>query len=77
MGRMKEYFMEIVERDFNGDLDAYTYDQARQSCEEFIEIDDTPCPNCGSYHMERNETEAKCFTCGQEYVYIGNSLRFK
>lgn len=74
---MKEYFMEIVERDFNGDLDAYNHDLARQSCEEFIEIDDVPCPNCNSYHMERNEAEANCFTCGQEYVYIGNSLRFK
>ncbi len=77
MGKMKEIYMEMIQHEYNGDHDAHIQELARQTCEEFIEIDDTPCPNCGSYHMERNETEAQCLTCGQEYVYVGNSLRFK
>ncbi len=74
---MKQLFIEIVERDFNGDYDAYTAEQARQTCEEFIPDEDTLCPNCFGNGLERNETEARCVGCGQEFVYVGPTLRFK
>lgn len=78
MGRMKEIYMEMIEQDYQGDHDAFIQEMARQTCEEFIEIDDTLCPNCSSHNMERNETEARCLDCGQEFVYVeGEILRFK
>lgn len=76
MGRMKEIFMEMVEHEYNGDHDAHLQDMARQSCEEFIKEDGTPCPNCHEPALMRNETQAACERCGQEFVYVGNALRF-
>ena len=74
---MKQLFIEIVERDFNWDYDAYTAEQARQTCEEFIPDEDTLCQNCFGNGLERNDTEARCVGCGQEFVYVGPTLRFK
>lgn len=74
---MKELFMEIVERDFNGDLDAYTQDQARVTCEEFVPDTETQCPNCYENGLERNESEARCVWCGQQFVFVGSALKFK
>jgi hypothetical protein len=76
MGRMKEVYMEIIERDFNGDLDAHIQELARQSCEEYIEEGGTPCPNCNMPTLLRNESNAKCTECAQEFVYVGSALRF-
>tara|TARA_R110002051_G_scaffold294404_1_gene359681 strand:- start:4840 stop:5073 length:234 start_codon:yes stop_codon:yes gene_type:complete len=77
MGKMKEIFMEMVEKEYNGDHDAYIQDLARQTCEEFIKDEDTMCPNCNNPALERNETEARCINCGQAYVWVGSALRFK
>lgn len=74
---MKEVYMEIVQNDFNGDHDAYMQELAKQSCEELVYIDDTPCPNCFNYTLHRNETEAICEICGKDFIYIGSILRFK
>lgn len=76
MGRMKEVYMEMVEQDFNGDPDAHIQALAKQSCEEFSYIE-TPCPNCLNNSLHRNEVEAICDACGQEFVYVGTALRFK
>jgi len=77
MGRMKEVYMEIIERDFNGDQDAHIQALAEQSCEEFSYMNDTPCPNCFNNGLHRNETEAICEACSQEFVFVGSSIRFK
>ena len=77
MGRIKEVYMEMIERDFNGDHDAHIQALAKQSCEEFSYLEDTPCPNCFNRRLQRNETEAVCKSCGQEFIYVGSSLRFK
>lgn len=77
MGRMKEVFMETIERDFNGDHDAHIQELAKQACEEFSYLEDTPCPNCLNRTLHRNETEAVCEACAQEFIYVGSSLRFK
>tara|TARA_R100001443_G_C3211173_1_gene143446 strand:+ start:20 stop:253 length:234 start_codon:yes stop_codon:yes gene_type:complete len=77
MGKMKQIFMDMVEREYNGDHDAYIQDLARQTCEEFIRDEDTLCPNCTQPALERNESEARCINCGQNYIYVGQALRFK
>jgi ribosomal protein S27E len=77
MGRMKEVYMEIIERDFNGDQDAHIQALAEQSCEEFSYMNDVPCPNCFNNTLHRNETEAVCEVCAQEFVFVGSSIRFK
>ena len=77
MGRMKEIFMEMVEREHNGDHDAYIQEMARQSCEEFIHDEDEYCNNCDRSVMMRNETSAICEACGQEYVYVDGVKRFR
>ena len=76
MGRMKEVYMETIERDFNGDPDAHIQALAKQSCEEFSYVE-TPCPNCFNNSLHRNEVEAVCDTCGQDFIYVGSALRFK
>lgn len=77
MGKMKEVYMDIVERDFNGDHDAHIQALAKQSCEEFSYMADTPCPNCLNKSLHRNETQAVCEVCGQDFIYVGTALRFK
>ena len=74
---MKEIFMEQMEIEYQGDHDAYIADLARQTCEEFIKDEGNLCPNCYQPSLERNETEARCLHCGQEYVFVGEALRFK
>jgi hypothetical protein len=76
MGRIKEVYMEMIERDFNGDHDAHIQALAKQSCEEFSYIE-TPCPNCLNKSLHRNEVEAICDACGQDFIYVGSALRFK
>ena len=76
MGRMKEVYMEMVERDFKGDHDAHIQELAKQSCEGFI-YTDTSCPNCLNKSLHRNEIEAICEVCAQEFIYVGSALRFK
>ena len=76
MGRMKEVYIEMIERDFNGDQDAHIQALAKQSCEEFS-YTEAPCPNCFNNRLHRNELEAICKACGQEFIYVGTALRFK
>ena len=77
MGRMKEIYMEMIERDYNGDHDAHIQELARQTCEEFIHVEDEYCGNCENHAIMRNETEAICEGCGQEYVYVNGVKRFR
>ena len=77
MGKMKEIFMEMIEHEYKGDYDAYLEDLARQSCEEFSYVNEQHCPNCSNCTLHRNETEAICDACGQNFIYVGDALRFK
>ena len=77
MGRMKEVFMEMIEHDYHGDHNAYLEDLAKQSCEEFSYVNEQQCPNCLNYTIHRNETDVVCDACGQDFIYVGSSLRFK
>jgi len=74
---MKEVYMEIVQNDFNGDHDAYMQELAKEPCKKMVYIDDVACPNCFNYTLHRNETEATCEICGEDFIYIGSILRFK
>ena len=40
MGKMKEIFTEIIENEYRGDYSAYIEDLARQTCEEYIPMDE-------------------------------------
>lgn len=77
MGRIKEVYIDMIERDYNGDPDAHIQALAKQSCEEFSYVENTRCPNCLNSTLHRNELEAVCDTCGQDFIYIGSVLRFK
>lgn len=78
MGKMKAIYMEMLDEEYNGSHDAFIQDLSRRTCEEFIPWNANTCLNCDSINMERNETEARCLDCGQEFVYVeGEILRFK
>ena len=83
MGKMKELFIEQqneMEADstfYKGVHDSMIHSYARKAIEEYIEEGDTPCPNCNMPTLLRNESNAKCTECGQEFVYVdGGALRF-
>jgi hypothetical protein len=83
MGRMKELFIEQqneMEADntfYKGVHDSMTHSYARKAIEEYIDAPDTPCPNCNMPTLLRNESNAKCTECAQEFVYVdGGALRF-
>ena len=80
---MKELFIEQqneMEADntfYKGVHDSMIHSYARKAIEEYIEEGDTPCPNCNMPTLLRNESNAKCTECGQEFVYVdGGALRF-
>jgi len=82
MGRTKEIFMAQMEEKYQGDHDAMIQDMARVTCEELVPDMEHVCPNCFGknklHSMVRNETEAGCLDCGQEFVILDdNVLRFK
>jgi Zn finger protein HypA/HybF involved in hydrogenase expression len=83
MGRMKELFIEQqneMEADntfYKGVHDSMIHSYARKAIEEYIEEGETPCPNCHKVSLLRNESNAKCTECAQEFVYVdGGALRF-
>ena len=39
MGQMKKLFMDVIQKDYNGDYDAFIEELSRQTCEEFVPID--------------------------------------
>ena len=77
MGRMKELFIEKQEElEYRGVHDSMIHSYARKAIEEYIEEGDTPCPNCNMPTLLRNESNAKCTECAQEFVYVdGGALR--
>ena len=82
MGRMKELFIEQqneMEADntfYKGVHDSMIHSLARKAIEEYITEGDTPCPNCNQPSLLRNEVNAKCLECAQEFTYVGSALRF-
>ena len=80
---MKELFIEQqneMEADntfYKGVHDSMIHSYARKAIEEYIEEGEIPCPNCHKVSLLRNESNAKCTECGQEFVYVdGGALRF-
>jgi len=78
MGRMKELFIEQQEElEYRGAHDAMIHSYSRKAIEEYIEEGDTPCPNCHKVSLLRNESNARCTECGQQFIYVdGGALRF-
>jgi hypothetical protein len=76
MGRMKEIFIDQHNQEHKGSHDAFIHSMSRRAIEEYITEGDTPCPNCSQPTLLRNEGNAKCLECAQEFVYVGEALRF-
>lgn len=76
MGKMKELFIEQQNKAYSGSYDPLIQELAKKSIEEYITEGDTPCPNCNQVSLLRNESNAKCTECAQEFTYIGDALRF-
>jgi hypothetical protein len=76
MGRMKEVFIDQYNQEHKGNHDAFIHSMSRRAIEEYITEGDTPCPNCSQPTLLRNESNAKCLECAQEFVYVGEALRF-
>ena len=77
MGRMKELFIEKQEElIYRGVHDSMIHALSRKAIEEYINEGETPCPNCNQPSLLRNESNAKCTECAQEFVYVGSALRF-
>ena len=77
MGKMKELFMKQQEElEYRGSEDAIIHSLSRKAIEEYIQEGETPCPNCNQPTLLRNELNAKCTECAQEFVYVESSLRF-
>tara|TARA_R100000541_G_scaffold55950_1_gene65105 strand:+ start:58 stop:297 length:240 start_codon:yes stop_codon:yes gene_type:complete len=78
MGKMKELYMEQQqEQIYQGVHDSMIHGLARTAIEEFVEEGETPCPNCNMPTLTRNESNARCTECAQEFVYVdGGALRF-
>ncbi len=77
MGKMKEIFTEIIENEYRGDYSAYIQDLAKQTCEEYIPMDETPCPNCLKTSLYQSELDIECSKCGQHFIQVDKALRFK
>tara|TARA_R110000803_G_scaffold201610_1_gene266438 strand:- start:51 stop:287 length:237 start_codon:yes stop_codon:yes gene_type:complete len=77
MGKMKELFIEMQdELMYKGSDDPMIQSLSRKAIEEYIIEGETPCPNCNQPSLLRNESNAKCLECAQEFVYVGSALRF-
>jgi ribosomal protein L37AE/L43A len=77
MGKMKELFIARQEElEYQGSHDAMIHSLSRKAIEEYINEGETPCPNCNQTSLLRNESNAKCTECAQEFTYVGSALRF-
>tara|TARA_R110000803_G_scaffold121628_1_gene189726 strand:- start:631 stop:867 length:237 start_codon:yes stop_codon:yes gene_type:complete len=77
MGKMKELYIEHQEEQaYKGSHDAMIHSLSRKTIEEYVTEGDTPCPNCSQPSLLRNEANAKCLECAQEFTYVGSALRF-
>ena len=77
MGKMKEIWAEMLQNEYRGDYDAYIQDLAKQTCEEYIPMDEIVCPNCLNESLYQNESDITCNVCAQHFVQVDNALRFK
>ena len=73
---MKEIFIDQHNQEHKGSHDEFIHSMSRRAIEEYITEGDTPCPNCSQPTLLRNEGNAKCLECAQEFVYVGEALRF-
>jgi len=74
---MKELFMKEQQKlEHENNHAALIHSMAKKSIEEYILESETPCPNCNELALVRNESNAKCLECAQEFTYVNNALRF-
>ena len=72
MGRMKEVFMEMIQKQYDGDYDKFLEQNAKQWVAQEIQ-----CPNCGNEHLLQNEDDYLCEGCAQEFIKVEGALRFR
>lgn len=77
MGKMKELFIQQQdEYRYTNTYNSMIHDLATKTIEEYTVVDETCCPNCGDPSLIRNESNAKCTECAQEFIYVEEHLRF-
>ena len=77
MGRMKEVYIQMLDEEYQGDPSLYLKDQMQRLYEGFTSTDIT-CPNClKDKLMSDSKDEGECHSCGQEFIFIENTIRFK
>lgn len=77
MGRMKEVYMQMVEEGFFGEPNDYLKQVVAEYAKPIKERSDILCPNCLGSNLEKKDDQLDCFGCGQEFILVENSLRFK
>lgn len=72
MGRMKEVFMEMIQKQYDGDYDKFLEQNTKQWVAQ-----ETHCPNCSNDHLLQREDDYVCEACAQEFVKVEGALRFR
>jgi hypothetical protein len=76
MGRMKEIFMREVQEKY-GSYENYTQQLNETAAKQWVHKE-TPCPNCMNATLLQNQhLNIVCDSCGQEFIEVEGSLRFK
>ena len=77
MGRMKEVYIQMIEEGFLGEPNDYLKQVVAEYATPIAERSDTLCPNCLASNLNKKDDQLDCVNCGQEFILVENSLRFK
>jgi hypothetical protein len=79
MGKMKELAIEQQEKAAHEEAQELSAMESSILNERrpFTKINATECPNCNLHTLMTNDIDISCEACGQAFIYINNSLRFK
>lgn len=71
MGRMKELFMKMQERDYQRNPEEFM-EEVKELEHKYV------CPNCSQAHLRSKEDDLYCYKCGYEFILVDeNTIRFK
>ncbi len=80
MGRMKNAYIQLLNEEYGEDPATYM----KKVIAEYIPVKKDPvdtailCPNCFDDRLVKDDDdECRCLKCGQEYIFVENSIRFK
>ena len=77
MGRMKDVYIRMVDEGYMGDPADYLKQVVAEYAKPVSKNSGILCPNCLKTELDKEENQINCSSCGQEYILVENSLRFK